>query len=977
MNNNQDSWLVKQCKECKQHFCKKLTENSDNLINFQHTSTNYSNISLCNRCNESKKQLCGTCDIKEKIKSKEQTEELNVLSKRFFPPIKRNRIFSNNIQAEDRKFLTKEVKIEEGLKDKINIPIEQSKIQKEIKKEDPKEKYNRLKPHFPLFTNAEKYIKYYMKYEKEEVEKEREDKTQKIERVMVTFKRIRYGFFEVELMLDSKIPTRDMKHLLITIVGDELELSAKIYEITLTCDKNRYRGECRCKRLNSFVIDQSSICCNIQNELLNDKFHRIIEASKNFGNGDKIDGQIRNLIIQPQNKKFPKLDRTISYQEINERLEMKQIESVKTVLENKVTLIQGPPGTGKTHVLTKIVEQLVNQDKRILVVAESNNAVINATLKMHKAGIKIVRHISFTKCFEEIKAGKTELYNITTIQLVFKAMGIEEKDFKDKISELLLGQSEEIKDDLIEISVDESKEKSYDLKTKEGRRSFQEVFDEKFIEVIKKYKVVCSTCIGAGNKLLDEIEFPIVIVDEAGQVTEPSLLVPLTKGCNHLVLIGDHKQLPPYVGVEKNKKTGFGVSLFERVSFFIDPILLDVQFRAHPEIAKLYSNLFYEGRVKTAQNREESLPEIDKLFNNGPPICFIDHNTNEKRVEESYCNHRERDICIELVEVLKRIGIKDEQIGIISPYNGQKTLLISTKKFSRDIEIGNVDSFQGREKDVIIFSCVRSNYRGEIGFMNSSNRLNVAISRAKHALFVIGDKSNFKTQMWKKFIEMFNNSDRIFRDMNDFKIKMKFQYSLQQLLTETKCCYLSKISNYSKSNFKECSDKYVSQYISSCIRNFDATKDQEAFNKLYKTILDLNIMGSWNLSEIVKFLTILIEIKCTISIEILIALCKHKVNQSNMDILFNFLIFLLYKEMFEQYNKIVEDFQINIEKLYNYLIKKLLEENDLYRMQLFIKYCKDIIEIPENNQSLLDRIEELSSQFYNTNKKHVNLKLNK
>eukprot|EP00873_Tetraselmis_striata_P022776 jgi/Tetstr1/443040/TSEL_031099.t1 len=252
--------------------------------------------------------------------------------------------------------------------------------------------------------------------------------------------------------------------------------------------------------------------------------------------------------------------------------------------------------------------------------------------------------------------------------------------------------------------------------------------------------VVFVTCAGAGSKLLRGRRFDTVIVDEASQVTEPCTLIPLMYGAQQLVLVGDHKQLGPTVSAETEAQ-GMSVSLFERLlKAGVEAFLLDVQYRMHPDIARFPSCQFYGGRIKTGLSRERrSLPW--PLLK---PVTFVDVAGGREEMGASKWNRAEAAAVSRLVQALlsRRGGLQAGDIGIITPYRAMAGAL--KRQLPANVEVDTVDSFQGREKPVIVFSTVRANSAGRLGFLSNQQRMNVALTRAQRALVVVGSRSTLE-----------------------------------------------------------------------------------------------------------------------------------------------------------------------------------------------------------------------------------------
>lgn len=263
-------------------------------------------------------------------------------------------------------------------------------------------------------------------------------------------------------------------------------------------------------------------------------------------------------------------------------------------------------------------------------------------------------------------------------------------------------------------------------------------------QILRRAQVICTTCVGAGSARLSERTFGGVLVDESAQATEAACIVPLTLGCQQLVLVGDHFQLPPTVISEQADAEQLTLSLFERlVQAGVAPALLDTQYRMHPAISQFPSDCFYGGRIRdgiTAAHRPTPLgiswPRPDF------PVMFlpVDH-ARERSEGTSKINDAEVRVIGSLVERLLLAGLPMNEIGIVTPYGSQvREIRRELGPSRRDVECHSVDGFQGREKTVILFSAVRANSGGHVGFLADWCRTNVAVTRAKNGLVVVGNE---------------------------------------------------------------------------------------------------------------------------------------------------------------------------------------------------------------------------------------------
>ena len=282
-------------------------------------------------------------------------------------------------------------------------------------------------------------------------------------------------------------------------------------------------------------------------------------------------------------------------------------------------------------------------------------------------------------------------------------------------------------------------------------------------EIISGARVICSTCSGAGSEFLEKEDFDLAVIDEATQATEPSALIPLVKA-RRAVLAGDHRQLPPTILSREAEKGGLGVSLFERM-IGLHPeasVLLDTQYRMHPGIMGFPARAFYGGELRAAKGLEKmklsgllAFPAENPVLDDRP-VVFLDtggrFREKRRRGSPSRENPGEAEMVRGLVKELLGLGLDTSQVGVIAPYDDQVKLLRGI--LPEGVEARTVDGFQGREKEVIILSLVRSNPTGRIGFLNDRRRLNVAITRARRKLIVIGDAGTLsRDRVYEDFVK--------------------------------------------------------------------------------------------------------------------------------------------------------------------------------------------------------------------------------
>ncbi|GFE52838.1 regulator of nonsense transcripts-related, putative [Babesia ovis] len=402
-----------------------------------------------------------------------------------------------------------------------------------------------------------------------------------------------------------------------------------------------------------------------------------------------------------------------------------QAEACRYALSHAITLIQGPPGTGKTQVACAIIDcwRRMSREK-ILAVADSNVAADNLIEGLAKRGINALR-IGFgseSLLQEESLKGLSRYDRYKSL----RAAGMHKEANSMRI--LMIG------------------------------------------EAIKQHQVIIATCVGSGNDILAGYTFPYVIIDECAQSIEASNLIPIGKGCKQLVLIGDHKQLRPTIISPEAASQGLSISLLESlVNAKVAPVhLLDVQRRMHPSISEFPNKHFYRGLIRDAI--EENSRKAVNGFNwpsKGYNIAFVDASSGspnsqfETIVGTSRSNALEIDILLIILNsIIEARDVRESQIGILTAYDAQKWQIRRRVNQMESIdgsliEIDSVDGFQGKEKELILFSAVRSNMQKEVGFLRDPRRMNVMLTRARRGLIVIADKYTIMNDNanWRPFVE--------------------------------------------------------------------------------------------------------------------------------------------------------------------------------------------------------------------------------
>ncbi|XP_050403734.1 regulator of nonsense transcripts 1 [Patella vulgata] len=448
-----------------------------------------------------------------------------------------------------------------------------------------------------------------------------------------------------------------------------------------------------------------------------------------------------------------------------------QVYAVKTVLQRPLSLIQGPPGTGKTVTSATIVYHLVKQiSGPVLVCAPSNIAVDQLTEKIHRTGLKVVRVCAKSREAIDSPVSFLALHN----------------QIKNMESVAELQKLQQLKDVTGELS--SADEKRYRALKKQCEK-----------ELLQAADVICCTCVGTGDPRLAKMQFRCVLIDESTQATEPECMIPVILGCRQLILVGDHCQLGPVVMCKKAARAGLSQSLFERlVVLGIRPIRLQVQYRMHPSLSAFPSNIFYEGSLQNGVTAgERTIRALDFPWPTPDKPMFFYCTSGQEEISSSgtsYLNRTEAANVEKLATRFLRGGIKPAQIGIITPYEGQRAYLVQymqyngslNKKLYQEIEVASVDAFQGREKDFILLSCVRSNEHQGIGFLNDPRRLNVALTRAKYGIIIVGNpKVLSKQPLWNHLLTYYKEQKCLVEGpLNNLKESL-IQFSKPRKLVNT------------------------------------------------------------------------------------------------------------------------------------------------------------------------------------------------
>lgn len=424
-----------------------------------------------------------------------------------------------------------------------------------------------------------------------------------------------------------------------------------------------------------------------------------------------------------------------------------QEEAVNKVLHAKdVAIVHGPPGTGKTTTLVEAVYETLHRENQVLVCAQSNMAVDWISEKLVDRGVSVLR------------IGNPSRVNDKMLSFTYERRFESHPDYpqlwsiRKAIRELYARSRKGAEREAVRQKINSLKDRATELEIRINESLFSEA------------RVIACTLVGSANRLLTGQKFGTLFIDEAAQALEAACWIPIRKA-DRVILAGDHCQLPPTVKAPEALCAGLGHTLMQTiVKNKPDTVsLLKLQYRMNDEIMRFSSEWFYGGMLQSA-------PEVKyrSILDFDTPIEWINTeglDCNEEFIGENYgrINKSEAELSIEQLKgYITKIGRErflDERIdvGMISPYKAQVQYLRRLvrndaffKPYRQAITINTVDGFQGQERDVILISLVRANEEGQIGFLNDLRRMNVAITRARMKLIILGDASTLTRHAFYK-----------------------------------------------------------------------------------------------------------------------------------------------------------------------------------------------------------------------------------
>lgn len=468
--------------------------------------------------------------------------------------------------------------------------------------------------------------------------------------------------------------------------------------------------------------------------------------------------ELREILYGTKNATFNKEDDAIKINALNDS----QNKAVRKIVAAKdLAIVHGPPGTGKTTTMVEAIIQVLKTEKQVLVCSPSNLAVDLMTEKLAERGINVLRlgnpvrvsenllkntldaKVAADPSFKEIKQYRKQADEYRNMASKYKrSFGKAERDQRRMLrqeAKEILKQARTIEEYIVTLQFD------------------------------KAQVIACTPVVSSGRYLRDKI-FDTVFIDEAAQALEPACWIPISRS-NRVIFAGDHFQLPPTVKSKAAEAGGLSKTLFEKsISSPGVSVMLEIQYRMHEHIMGFSNEKFYGGKLLADDSVKNNLLNYDT----SEPLLsmaleFIDTAgcgySEELNPESlSFSNPEEARLLIKhLSMVLEKYYSKNSEpvsIGIVSPYKEQVQFIndeLANHEYLNQhlasIAVKTVDGFQGRERDIIYISMVRSNDTGEIGFLNDIRRMNVALTRARKKLVVIGDSATLAyNNFYKDFL---------------------------------------------------------------------------------------------------------------------------------------------------------------------------------------------------------------------------------
>ncbi|MEX2591476.1 MAG: AAA domain-containing protein [Anditalea sp.] len=463
--------------------------------------------------------------------------------------------------------------------------------------------------------------------------------------------------------------------------------------------------------------------------------------------------------------------------QLSSLLNQGQNEAVKLIhAADDVAIIHGPPGTGKTTTLVAAICQTMERESQVMVCAPSNAAVDLLVERLLDQGVTVLRighpaRIDDKILSQTLDAKIVQHHNYKDLKKLrksaeeYRSLG---KKYKRNFGREERAQRKRLLDEAARIKEEAISLENYIL-----------------YDIFQHAQVIASTLVGANNQALKGLKFPVVFIDEAGQGLEPATWIPVLK-TNKVVLAGDHCQLPPTIKSFEAAKAGLIETLFEKVIKRQKKAskMLSLQYRMPEMIMGFSGSYFYNNELKAAENTKSHCIAEDESV-----MTFIDtagsgFSEQLERDTLSTLNLEEAKFALRVLDgLLQRTGmdtIRGNQwnIGLISPYRAQvrkfRELVFDGSEYAHIqalsdlLTVDTIDGFQGQERDIIVISLVRSNSKGEIGFLADTRRMNVALTRAKRKLVVIGDSATLSNHAFYREFLNYAEANDLYKSVYEF-----------------------------------------------------------------------------------------------------------------------------------------------------------------------------------------------------------------
>lgn len=484
-----------------------------------------------------------------------------------------------------------------------------------------------------------------------------------------------------------------------------------------------------------------------------DEMQNALKQAANLADQD-AENKLIKILTKGDKPSFHNEEKFIIPNKLNES---QQLAVSKIITANHLAIVHGPPGTGKTTTLVHAIKSLSkHNNQKILVVAPSNTAVDLLTEKLSLEGLNVVRIGNPARVSEHLLASTLEHKMADHPEMkTIKSLKKQANEYKNMAHKYKrsFGKAER-----------DQRKALFDEAHKIGReveKTEQYVMDN----LLNKAQVITATLVGANHYTVRNLKYSTVVIDEAGQALEPACWIPILKA-EKVILAGDHFQLSPTIKSNEAGRNGLSKTLLEK-SVNLHPeavVLLNEQYRMHKSIMGYSSQVFYNNQLSAHHTVANHL-----IFAEDEPLTFIDTagcSFDEKLDGTSTTNPDEAAFLVAHLSVLlQEVELKNTigdfpSVAIVSPYKQQVQVLKSLveaneflMRHQTKISVNTIDSFQGQERDIVFISLTRSNAEGVIGFLSDTRRMNVAMTRARKKLVVIGDSSTLsKAKFYADFI---------------------------------------------------------------------------------------------------------------------------------------------------------------------------------------------------------------------------------